>query len=34
VPDAGLIRLAGGGHELAPTHWPAIVGAIADHAHR
>jgi pimeloyl-ACP methyl ester carboxylesterase len=32
LPEAGLVRLAGGGHELASVHCPTIVGAIADHA--
>lgn len=32
LPGAGLVRLAGGGHELAAVHWPIIVGAIAEHA--
>lgn len=31
VPDARLLKLEGGGHELHPRHWDRIVDAIAMH---
>jgi pimeloyl-ACP methyl ester carboxylesterase len=31
VPEAKLILLAGGGHELHPGDWATIIGAIAEH---
>lgn len=32
VPDARLVTLDRGGHEINPGHWEMIVNAIADHA--
>ncbi len=31
VPGAKLVRLEGGGHELHPTDWDTIIGAIVEH---
>lgn len=31
APGARLVRLEGGGHELAAVHWPVIVQAVAKH---
>ena len=31
VPGARLVKLEGGGHEIHPGHWDAIVAAIAEH---
>ena len=31
VPDARLLKLEGGGHELHPGHWNRIVDAITEH---
>jgi pimeloyl-ACP methyl ester carboxylesterase len=34
VPGAKLVRLQGGGHEMAAVHWPEIVQAITGHTAR